>query len=997
MAEPTILIRYGLVYVSWTTDRELSGSTVYLVACDGNCNLLGDEGSLDTLGMNVAYGSFVRLGTINSNGRLVSDTGSNTTYAYVVETTNYIQKKNFYVIAVEEVPDEGKYVVKAHGPSGNPVTTVLDTVDYGITLDQDNDGFLVTDDGDGLEIAIVRPILSEEDETAGKNIFDDTSQFTYKLNLYRVPWDYDPVSAIKQYDHNREYSNGDMVTVDSDIYICVMPGSVRGLTPGTAPAAGTWKQYEVDCPKIYQPADGQTLIRTITLSEGSNEIVSADTETSFSPNTKYKYALTIFAEQRNGAEKLVSEEFLCAVVGGNTPSCLKFDTTVTPGELCVVDYEDNITSAQNVAATSGFSGIAFPKMGGSPQYLHVVAFSGNNNAQSSFETWAEQNCKNFVKIAEANIPEEIETYNPSISGTIKMSLELPETQDISVSATAKSVTYDKTPHEPSEFLTLTGTEEEDQITVEFVDDQGNVLAEQTVTNATTGLWVKVTIDRGEGYNVFTRTVEVTLSQATVTITGSTAADKDYDGTDTAEITLGTVGGVVDGDDVEVTAAGTFENTEPGENKTVTIVFALGGSDAANYRIENGTTTATINRLTIDGVTFTGGTITYDGNNHGYTLLGANTTTDTIAYSTDGVTYNLSTCPVYKEVGTYTVYVKVSRAHYNDLTTSADLEIAAKEITIDNVEVGSVAYGETASTNVTNYSVSSEGVAITGNEKSTLDTLITWSASFDNTSALGTHDVEVTATLTSTNYVFSNGTDTVTTTVSGNVYTKYELSSNGRASSGDGSVADGRGAEETTELYIDFDADPGDIDQSNIIITAGGAYVAKTGAGTLTPVLEGTKYRITIPVKKTSTESTGIDNVQVTIENVAKVDSKQSNATETYLPMLYWGNYPFTEQEDDNLQAKPTVAMIKAFDGGYRLTGAKESPKTVRFEDTSDAYCTVAYYMSAWGKVPNPSSGGLEDVFATLTDPDNIYSGKHSQCGDYKGTGAGSYEFTITEE
>ncbi len=226
---------------------------------------------------------------------------------------------------------------------------------------------------------------------------------------------------------------------------------------------------------------------------------------------------------------------------------------------------------------------------------------------------------------------------------------------------------------------------------------------------------------------------------------------------------------------------------------------------------------------------------------------------------------------------------------------------------------------------------------------------------------------------------------------------YTLSSNGKASSGDGSVAEGRGAEETTELYIDFDADPGDIDQSNIAITTGGSYVTKTGAGVLTPVLEGTKYRITVPVKKTGTVGTGIDNVQVTIENVAKVDSKQSNATGTYLPMLYWGNYPFTEQEDDNLQAKPTVALIKAFNGGYRLTGAKETPKTVHFEDTSDAYCTVAYYMSAWGRVPNPTSGGLEDSFATLTDPDNIYSGKYSQCGDYKGTHAGSYTFTIAEE
>ena len=459
----------------------------------------------------------------------------------------------------------------------------------------------------------------------------------------------------------------------------------------------------------------------------------------------------------------------------------------------------------------------------------------------------------------------------------------------------------------------------------------NALSEQTVTKATTtGLWVKVTVERGEGYNPYTRTVAVTLSPATVTVTGSSAANKDYDGTNTAEITLGTVGGVVGGDDVEVAAAGTFENTEPGENKAVTITYTLSGEDASNYRIDNGTATATINYLTITGITFTGGEITYDGTAHGCTLSGANTTTDTILYSMDGTTYNLSACPTYSDAGTYTTYVKISRAHYNDWTGSATLEITAKEITLDSVNVDPVAYGANTSASVTSYSLSSGGDSITGSEKNTIGRSLTWSASFDNTNTLGSHDVEVTATLSSSNYVFSNGTNTVTTTISGNVYTGYALSSNGKASTGDGKTAEGRGAEETTELYIDFDANPGDVDQSNIAITTGGSYVAKTGAGTLTPVLEGTKYRITVPVAKTNTAGTGIDDVKVTISGVTVIDPAQSNATGTYLPLCYWGCYSGND---------PSIPNVKAYGWGHVLT---EAPSTEMINNTQRRYYDVPY-------------------------------------------------------
>jgi hypothetical protein len=59
------------------------------------------------------------------------------------------------------------------------------------------------------------------------------------------------------------------------------------------------------------------------------------------------------------------------------------------------------------------------------------------------------------------------------------------------------------------------------------------------------------------------------------------ADKVYDGTTAAEVTVGTVAGIVAGDDVTVTGAAEFPSPEVGEYN-VTISYALTGADALNY-------------------------------------------------------------------------------------------------------------------------------------------------------------------------------------------------------------------------------------------------------------------------------------------------------------------------------------------------------------------------------------------------------------------------------
>lgn len=56
----------------------------------------------------------------------------------------------------------------------------------------------------------------------------------------------------------------------------------------------------------------------------------------------------------------------------------------------------------------------------------------------------------------------------------------------------------------------------------------------------------------------------------------------YDGTTAAAVIVGAVTGDIDGDDVTVHAAGTYDTPNVGVNKTITISYTLTGADAGNY-------------------------------------------------------------------------------------------------------------------------------------------------------------------------------------------------------------------------------------------------------------------------------------------------------------------------------------------------------------------------------------------------------------------------------
>ncbi len=119
--------------------------------------------------------------------------------------------------------------------------------------------------------------------------------------------------------------------------------------------------------------------------------------------------------------------------------------------------------------------------------------------------------------------------------------------------------------------------------------------------------------------------EFTIEKAQLCVNNPISAkSKTYDGTTSAEADLSKaeITGIIEGTEVNVSAKGTFEDANVGEDKTVSLAYILSGKDANNYKVKYvasaTTTTASITPIYIDeqtisiskeGTTYTGSQLT----------------------------------------------------------------------------------------------------------------------------------------------------------------------------------------------------------------------------------------------------------------------------------------------------------------------------------------------------------------------------------------------------
>ncbi len=259
-------------------------------------------------------------------------------------------------------------------------------------------------------------------------------------------------------------------------------------------------------------------------------------------------------------------------------------------------------------------------------------------------------------------------------------------------ASIAAVTYTGAAHTPTPAVTNSSKNAAGTSTT-LTKDTDYTLSYSNNTNVGTAT-VTVT---GKGNYTGTLTKTFTINKKALTAT-STAANKTYNGNTTATITLGTVSGIVSGDTVTATAAGTFADKNVGTGKTVTIKYTLSGTDAANYSMANKTVTANITKKALTA-TSTAANKTYNGNTTATITLG----TVSGIVSGDTVTATAAGTFADKNVGTgKTVTIKYTlsgtdAANYSMADKTVTANITQKALTANSTAANKTYNGNTTAT------------------------------------------------------------------------------------------------------------------------------------------------------------------------------------------------------------------------------------------------------------------------------------------------------------
>lgn len=244
---------------------------------------------------------------------------------------------------------------------------------------------------------------------------------------------------------------------------------------------------------------------------------------------------------------------------------------------------------------------------------------------------------------------------------------------------ALSKVYDGTTTAPELTLTLEGVANGHTVTCTFDKALDSANAGQRVINVTN---IVLTGADASAYKLASTTLDVniTITPVQLSIDGTTVADKTYDGTPTATVTVGTLDGVIGNDDVTVTvASAVFDSKDVADASKVLVSYQLGGTAKDNYlapansEIDKTIAKATVT-VTADAKSKTEGeadpelTYTANGLVEGDNLSGALT-------RTEGET-----------VGEYDITIgTLANANYEINFTGAKLTINAKPVDPDPVD------------------------------------------------------------------------------------------------------------------------------------------------------------------------------------------------------------------------------------------------------------------------------------------------------------------------
>ncbi len=267
--------------------------------------------------------------------------------------------------------------------------------------------------------------------------------------------------------------------------------------------------------------------------------------------------------------------------------------------------------------------------------------------------------------------------------------------------------------QPIENLTYNGNEQElvkgstNGGTLKYQVNDGDWTTElPTAKNAGT-YTIKYKVDGGDNYNdVETKSIEVKISEKTISVSGITASNKEYDGNTTATVdcSKAVLDGLVEGDELTVNATGTFDSKDAGERKVTISDLTLVGKDVKNYVLDTESSQKeTIATITPKPIT---ATIASNGGTYGEKIEGATAIlnglvtgeelTVTLTYTgkaNDGTEYNSTEVPT--NAGAYTVIATITDDNYDLEKSEAKFLVERAKANLSVTAVLDKTYGDKA--------------------------------------------------------------------------------------------------------------------------------------------------------------------------------------------------------------------------------------------------------------------------------------------------------------
>ena len=249
-------------------------------------------------------------------------------------------------------------------------------------------------------------------------------------------------------------------------------------------------------------------------------------------------------------------------------------------------------------------------------------------------------------------------------------------------------------------------------------------------------------------SVYPSNLTANITAKPITITGVSAQNRAYNGTDTVQITGGALQGAAAGDTVTpvVPATGTVASKDIGTGKDVTIAnITLSGADAGNYTLTQPAVPAvdiTAKALTVTGVTASGWE--YDGTTTTVTLRGGAlqgvVDSEDVGFSLGDGTVADANAGNNKPVTTSITLTGADKGNYTLTQPTVTVNVAKRALTISAAAIDAKTYDGTTAATVN--SVTLDG----GLEGMVLNKDFMATGVFDDASAGGGKTVTITVTM-----------------------------------------------------------------------------------------------------------------------------------------------------------------------------------------------------------------------------------------------------------